>query len=439
MAAAESNIASEMISRQKVRSLLQLPAKGKLDDHASTIVPDAVGAYWAAGRSVAALSRPSRSSDGADWNAPERGAPHQTDLLDRNGYTTGASLGVVDSYHGVFCRPCVQKTVSLYGLTDSVYRNEPQLARDLRHPHIAEIWEAQHDPSLPDAVTFTMPRYEGGSTKDALEAGDRFSVIQALTLSLHLLDALSYVHNELGFIHRDVKPGNALMDAGRANAFLSDFGSAARMNATHEVALAGFTLGYLDPASVTTGVMVAASDVYGIGLMLFELLSGPFPFGSLNPARAQAKLSSGRRPMPDSWLTHAPHVPDRLRRVVNKAIREDRAGRFGTAADMATALGKLRLIDWKHHSGSGLVGDWQGSWPPGKPPNQQRLYRVLSRPLGAGRTKGRLRLEAAYRTPATNWRGFGVSDDTVGAHDARAVAQFFSQVEQSVAHNKAAR
>lgn len=55
IAAADSGIASEVISRQKVRSLLGLPVKGKLDDHASTVVPEAVGAYWLAGRNIAAL------------------------------------------------------------------------------------------------------------------------------------------------------------------------------------------------------------------------------------------------------------------------------------------------------------------------------------------------------------------------------------------------
>ncbi len=98
MATAPSDIASEMISRQKVRSLLQLPAKGKLDDHASTIVPDAVGAYWAAGRSVAALITIAIKTTGL-IGMPLRGE-HPTKPTYSIGTAIPAahSLGVVDSY-----------------------------------------------------------------------------------------------------------------------------------------------------------------------------------------------------------------------------------------------------------------------------------------------------------------------------------------------------
>lgn len=351
----------------------------------------------------------------------------------------GPNLGVVTAYHDVFRRDCVQKTVALQGLNDSVYRNEPQLARDLSHPHVVEIWEAQHDPSIPDAVTFTMPHYRGGSVKDALEQGHLFSIYDAIKLCSHLLDALSYVHDDLRFVHRDVKPGNLLLNAARSAGFLSDFGSAARMDAAGHVITSGFTPAYLDPSAAVSGQMTAASDVYSAGLVLFEMLSGPIDWAKLDPAKAQARLISGQRPMPTSWLSYSPHVPGTLRRVVNKAIREDVAGRFKSAADMATKLSKIRAIDWKHTSGTGLKGEWQGKWPPGKGPSQQRTYRVTARPLNAGKSKGQLRLEADYKSPTTAWRGFGVSDSTVARQDARAVAQFFSQIELSVAHNKAAR
>jgi hypothetical protein len=125
--------------------------------------------------------------------------------------------------------------------------------------------------------------------------------------------------------------------------------------------------------------------------------------------------------------------------VVKKALRVDVAGRFQSSADMATRLSRIRAIDWKPVSGSGLEGEWLGSWPPGKLLSQQRTYRVVSRSLNSGKFRGLLRLEAHYRSATTPWRGFGVADATVAPQDARAVAQFFSQIELSVAHNKAAR
>lgn len=89
--------------------------------------------------------------------------------------------------------------------------------------------------------------------------------------------------------------------------------------------------------------------------------------------------------------------------------------------------------------GAGLVGEWQGGWPPSAKLSRQRTYRVTSRVLTAGASKGMLRLEASYRTSANAWRGFGVPDATVGPQDDRMVPSFFSQVFASVAHNRAAR
>ena len=80
------------------------------------------------------------------------------------------------------------------------------------------------------------------------------------------------------------------------------------MNAQGAVGVQGFTPSYLDPSAPISGVMTGASDVYSVGFVLFEMLSGPFDWTKLDPAKAQAKLLAGRRPMPASWLTFAPHV-----------------------------------------------------------------------------------------------------------------------------------
>jgi serine/threonine protein kinase len=334
----------------------------------------------------------------------------------------------------------MQKTVALIGMPDAMFLTEPQLLQQLDHDHIVGVREAQFDPADPTMVTFVMPFYPGGSAHDHLLGGDRFSVGQALTLAGHLLDALAYLHTEVGFLHRDVKPANLLMDAARTVGYLSDFGSAARI-VGGRARTAGFTLPYLDPAAwpPSLGTMTVQSDIYSTGMTLFEMLSGSL-VPRLDPAKANARVARGHRAYPDSAFVFAPHVPDPVRRVVNKALVLQPGRRFATAADMATAVAAAgrRVIDWVHVSGDGLDGEWHGTWPPSKPLGRRRTYRVMSAVVARGSRAGQRHLEATYLAGAA-WRRFGGLSGYVAADGAAAVSRFFSTVDDAVAQNRAAR
>lgn len=355
-------------------------------------------------------------------------------------FDTGPGRAVYLAFHHVFQGPCIQKTVLLQGLGDAMFACEPQLIEQLSHPHIVTIREAQFDPDDDTMVTYVMPFYKGHSAHKQLEHGTRFSVSQSLSLGGHLLDALAYLHTELGFIHRDVKGDNLLLDGPLANGFLSDFGSAARAGPTGEVAAAGFTLRYLDPAVFTTGTMTVRSDVFSAGMTIFEMLSGTLLF-KFNARQATERLTRGRRAYPDSAFAHAPHIPDPVRRAVNKALHADPAKRYNSAADMATALARAgrRVIDWAHSVGDGLDGEWIGTWPPGKPIGERRIYRVTSELMNRGPRAGQRHLAASYRTGENSWRGFGGLIQYVGGRDHAAVSKFFDNVNASVAQNRAAR
>lgn len=341
--------------------------------------------------------------------------------------------------HQVFGGPCVQKTVPLMGMPDAMMLTEPQIIEQLDHPHIVRIREAQFDPHVPNAITYVMPRYAGGSVQGRLDTGATFSISQALVLAEHLLDALAYLHVEIGFVHRDVKPGNLLLDATISEGFLSDFGSAAKIGPGGTVNLAGCTLPYIDPAAAISGMMTVGSDVYGAGLTLFEMLSGTL-LPRLDPAKASIRLGQGKRAYANGALAYAPHVPAAVRRVVNKAIAIEPATRFQSAADMATAVVRAgrSVIDWDRVAGSRLDGEWQGTWPPNKPSAKRRLYRVQSTVLTTGRRAGVRRLEASYET-GSGWRRFGGLVDDVAAPDHRAVSRFFDRVDAEVAQIRAAR
>lgn len=354
---------------------------------------------------------------------------------------TGPGRAVYQAWHHIFNGPCMQKTVNLIGLPDAMFLSEPQLLQHLAHRHIVEVREAQYDPANPALVTYVMPYYPGGSAQDGLLTGDRYSVDQSLRLAGHLLDGLAHLHSH-GFIHRDVKPANLLLDASKRTGYLSDLGSAGRMDASGRVATAGFTQPYLDPSSWPpgAGVMTVRSDVYAAGLTLFELLSGTL-LPKFDPAKATTRQAQGKRAYPDSALTYAPHVPAPVRRALNKAIAVDPAQRYASAADMATALARAsrRVVDWVHTSTTATEDEWHGTWPPSREPADRRTYRVTSRAVLRGPSAGSRRLEASYLAGPTTWRRFGGLILDVPAGDSARTSKFFDTVDAAVAQIRAAR
>jgi serine/threonine protein kinase len=348
---------------------------------------------------------------------------------------------VLLAWHHIFRGPCVQKRVHMHGFEDALAASEPEFLDRLRHGHIVEVREAQWDPQHEGAIVFVMRLYEGGSISEALKTGYRFSLHQAIDLSAHVLDALTYVYREFRAIHRDIKPANIVMDEQRVNAFLSDFGSAAKVDAQGEAAAVLGTDVYRPAEAKATGHVGRGADLYGTGMTLFEMLNGRLPWEQQNFAKLEQRLQSGRRALPDSLLSvYAPHVPPRLQRVVNKAIARDADRRFRSPEEFIRALtaAKLQSIDWRHESGDGLTGVWVGTWPPKRPLERRATYCVTSRVLEGGPERGKLRLEAHYRDSAGGWRQ-AINAATVVADDRAGVGAFFQQVEARAAQREPAR
>src|SRR6266849_2902662 len=99
--------------------------------------------------------------------------------------------------HKILGRDVVQKTIEMAGRTDAAAYSEPRLLDRIRHDHIVPVYEAQFDPQVPDAITFVMPYYPGGSVEGALQQDYRFSLLQARALAVQTLDALAFVHTSL--------------------------------------------------------------------------------------------------------------------------------------------------------------------------------------------------------------------------------------------------
>jgi serine/threonine protein kinase len=355
----------------------------------------------------------------------------------------GTSGDVYMADHLVFGRKCVQKTYSTLGLEDAAAHREPRLLHSIKHDHVAEVLEAQYDPEIENSITFVCVYYEGGCIATAFDQGYRFSVHQAIRLAAQVLDALAFVHNDpdLQVIHRDVKPGNVFLDAGRTYARLGDWGSAARMEADGTVAgIEGSPLYTPPEAGPAAGRMTETGDIYGAGLTLFELLSGPFDYANIDPAVVDRRLTRGLRALPDATFVFAPHIPSTLRTVVRRAIRAQPADRYASASDFIARLRNLSCIDWTHVDGTDFDGTWEGTWPPSIAMDRRRRYRVRSEMLRGGSQKGWRRLEARQALRGSDrFARFGLDDDTLDPDDRAGVERFFAAVEAKAAQRMPAR
>jgi serine/threonine protein kinase len=354
----------------------------------------------------------------------------------------GGTTMVMEAFHEGFGDWRVQKTVPIRA--ESIAFQEPRLLEQLDHPYIVEVSEAQYDPDRANHITFVMPLYAGGSVAHRLVDGYRFSIGQAAQLARNVLAALDHLHVEHGYVHRDMKGDNVLLDQRLAHGYLADMELAGAIESDGRASLAIGTYAYLAPECITTGRYGPEADLYGLGLILFEMLSGRFKWEHVDMDRVEQRVANGQRSLPDRLLApaaFAPHIPDSVRTMVRRGLAKDPRARFSTAAQFIRAINRVQFIDWRHETGSGLDGTWAGTWPPQHSVTRRSTYRVESKILERGPSSGRRRLRASYANPgATNFRRLaGLPDRTVAPDDSEAVRSLFREVSARAAHRTPAR
>jgi eukaryotic-like serine/threonine-protein kinase len=209
------------------------------------------------------------------------------------------------------------------------FRREASAAAGLQHPNVVGVF----DRGIVDGSHYIAMEYvEGASLKDLIERG--LSVPEAVEIVRQVLAGVKYAH-EHGIVHRDLKPQNVLVDSeGRAR--VTDFGIA-RAGAS-EITQTGSVLGtaqYLSPEQAQGLPVTAASDIYSVGVMLYEALTGTVPFDADSPVTVALKQVS-ERPRPPSELN--PEVSRALDGVVLRALAKDPANRFASAEEFLQAL-----------------------------------------------------------------------------------------------------
>lgn len=209
------------------------------------------------------------------------------------------------------------------------FRREAQSAAGLQHPNVVGVhdrgeWEGRH--------WIAMEYVEGASLKDLIRRG--LGTGEAVEIIRQVLTGAQFAHGR-GIVHRDLKPQNVLVDEeGRAR--VADFGIA-RAGAS-EITQTGSVLGtaqYLSPEQAQGREVTAASDIYSIGVMLYEALTGRVPFDG-DSAVAVALQQVSERPRRPSEVNSA--VSPALDAVVLRALAKEPANRFASADDFAAAL-----------------------------------------------------------------------------------------------------
>ena len=202
------------------------------------------------------------------------------------------------------------------------------------HRHAVAVFDAGQDA---DDLYIVMELVDGPSLADVLATRGPLSVGDAARTASQVLSALAAAH-DAGIVHCDVKPGNILL-APDGDAKLADFGIAKRFNdieesVTHTRTTIG-TPGYLTPEQATGSALSPATDVYAVGTVLFEMLTGRTAF--LGDSPVAVALAQQLHPAPDVREFRA-DVPPALAGIVARALARLPADRYATAAEMGGAL-----------------------------------------------------------------------------------------------------
>ncbi len=214
------------------------------------------------------------------------------------------------------------------------FLREIHLCARLQHPHIVAVYDSgERDGQL----WFTMPYIEGETLRARLAREKQLPMEDALRIAGEVADALHYAH-EHGVIHRDIKPENILLSG--SHALVADFGIARAFSSDLDARLtaSGISVGtpqYMSPEqAMAERDLDPRTDVYSLGCVLYEMLTGEAPYTGPNPQAVLAKRLS--EPIPH--VRTGRDVPLALEQVVNRALARAPADRFRTAADLAAAL-----------------------------------------------------------------------------------------------------
>ena len=215
------------------------------------------------------------------------------------------------------------------------FRREAELAASIHHPNVCPIFDIDEV----DGVNYlTMPFVEGQSLSSALKRKKRFPPEEALQLMAKVSDGIQAAHAK-DIVHRDLKPDNIMLD-GRGEPIVMDFGLAKSRRSQQHLSAPNAVMGtmpYMSPEQIQglTDQVNSATDIYTVGVILFELLTGRLPFeGDSYPTLLRQVVDA---PAPSLRAT-SPDVPQPLEKLVHRLLAKQASHRPGSMAAVATEL-----------------------------------------------------------------------------------------------------
>ncbi|UZJ77209.1 Stk1 family PASTA domain-containing Ser/Thr kinase [Fictibacillus sp. KU28468] len=221
------------------------------------------------------------------------------------------------------------------------FRREAEAATSLAHPHIVSIFDVGEE----NNVYFIVMEYVKGKTlKQYIRDHGRLSVEESIQIIRQIASGMVAAH-EHGIIHRDIKPHNILIDE-HGLAKVTDFGIALAITSatiTHTNSVLG-SVHYFSPEQARGGVANAKSDIYSLGVVLFEMLTGRVPFTGESPVSVALKHLQEEVPEPRKIN---PEIPQSVENIILKALTKNPVYRYDSALEMMddldTALSPHRL------------------------------------------------------------------------------------------------
>lgn len=238
-------------------------------------------------------------------------------------------------------RQVALKFLSTQYVSDSDFKTrfmrEAEATAKLNHPNIVTIYDVSEFQGRP---FFAMELIEGQSLRE-LSKDKELDLDRIIELAIQFCDGLGAAH-EKKVVHRDIKPSNVVIDAhGRIK--ILDFGLAA-IQGGERLTRTGSTLGtvrYMSPEQVQGRVVDNRSDLFSLGVVLYEMITGRTPFERDNEA---ATLKSIGQDKPEPLERYKSGVPDRLQQVVDKLLEKDREFRYQNASDVKSDLKRLNVV-----------------------------------------------------------------------------------------------
>lgn len=242
---------------------------------------------------------------------------------------------------------------------------EPKLLADLASPNVLEVHDAaaidEHD------AYFITPFCDHGDLDDVIAKGG-IGIREAVDMLLQVASGASFIHGK-GYIHRDLKPSNVFR-RGDGSLVIGDFGSVVKMgNGGYAETKSRHSLLYRSPEEVATGRSYEQSDIYQLGILLYQLLGGRLPYQMMDWLNAKEKAGYAKLSHPDNEIyaikafedriiskgkllnldSLPPWCPTALRNVIRNCCKIDRTKRYESVSALITKLNNLRasLPDWR--------------------------------------------------------------------------------------------